>query len=149
MNKRNNHKSAFKALHNAVLHIKLSALLGYQDAVLQTRRKLDTPLNHQLMLEELLAKGISEAEYDAHLIRIGEGEQFGSGQGPYGNLGDLEKIGGHEQGFEPGKVIDHEDDILVRYIFHIVQPDIGPGKILQGLDGKSGGSVGESIHVKT
>ena len=32
-----------------------------------------------IMLEELLAKGIKEAEYDAHLIRIGEGEQFGSG----------------------------------------------------------------------
>ncbi len=32
-----------------------------------------------IMLEELLAKGINEAEYNAHLIRIGEGEQFGSG----------------------------------------------------------------------
>lgn len=32
-----------------------------------------------VMLEELLAKGISAAEYDAHLIRIGEGDQFGSG----------------------------------------------------------------------
>ena len=32
-----------------------------------------------IMLEELLARGISEAEYDAWLIRIGEGDQFGSG----------------------------------------------------------------------
>ncbi|GLR65167.1 glutathione-dependent disulfide-bond oxidoreductase [Marinospirillum insulare] len=32
-----------------------------------------------IMLEELLAKGISEAEYNAHLIRIGEGDQFSSG----------------------------------------------------------------------
>ena len=32
-----------------------------------------------VMLEELLAAGHKEAEYDAHLIRIGEGEQFGSG----------------------------------------------------------------------
>lgn len=32
-----------------------------------------------IMLEELLASGISEAEYDAHLINIGEGEQFSSG----------------------------------------------------------------------
>ncbi len=31
------------------------------------------------MLEELLALGHSGAEYDAWLIRIGEGEQFGSG----------------------------------------------------------------------
>lgn len=32
-----------------------------------------------VMLEELLERGISDAEYDAHLIRITEGEQFSSG----------------------------------------------------------------------
>lgn len=32
-----------------------------------------------IMLEELLALDVKEAEYDAHLIRIGEGDQFGSG----------------------------------------------------------------------
>ncbi len=32
-----------------------------------------------IMLEELLALGIVEAEYDAWLIRINEGDQFGSG----------------------------------------------------------------------
>lgn len=32
-----------------------------------------------VMLEELLAQGHSGAEYDAWLIRIGEGDQFGSG----------------------------------------------------------------------
>jgi GST-like protein len=32
-----------------------------------------------IMLEELLAAGHSDAEYDAWLIRIGEGDQFGSG----------------------------------------------------------------------
>ncbi|MBS7791104.1 glutathione-dependent disulfide-bond oxidoreductase [Roseococcus sp. SDR] len=32
-----------------------------------------------VMLEELLARGHKGAEYDAWLIRIGEGEQFGSG----------------------------------------------------------------------
>ena len=32
-----------------------------------------------VMLEELLALGIHEAEYDAHLINIGEGDQFSSG----------------------------------------------------------------------
>lgn len=32
-----------------------------------------------IMLEELLALGHAEAEYDAWLVRIGEGEQFGSG----------------------------------------------------------------------
>jgi GST-like protein len=32
-----------------------------------------------ILLEELLALNINEAEYDAHLINIMEGEQFGSG----------------------------------------------------------------------
>ncbi|MFT4939680.1 MAG: GST-like protein [Paraglaciecola sp.] len=32
-----------------------------------------------IMLEELLALGISGAEYDAHLVKIMDGEQFGSG----------------------------------------------------------------------
>jgi GST-like protein len=32
-----------------------------------------------IMLEELLAMGIKNAEYDAYLINISEGEQFGSG----------------------------------------------------------------------
>ncbi|MDF1749040.1 MAG: glutathione-dependent disulfide-bond oxidoreductase [Alphaproteobacteria bacterium] len=32
-----------------------------------------------IMLEELLAKGYSGAEYDAWLIKIGDGDQFGSG----------------------------------------------------------------------
>ncbi len=32
-----------------------------------------------ILLEELLALGIAEAEYDAWLIRINEGDQFGSG----------------------------------------------------------------------
>jgi GST-like protein len=32
-----------------------------------------------VMLEELLARGFTGAEYDAWLIRIGEGQQFGSG----------------------------------------------------------------------
>lgn len=32
-----------------------------------------------IMLEELLALGITDAEYDAYLIKINEGDQFGSG----------------------------------------------------------------------
>lgn len=32
-----------------------------------------------VLFEELLARGFSEAEYDAWLIRIGKGDQFGSG----------------------------------------------------------------------
>jgi len=42
---------------------------------------LGTPNGQKItiMLEELLALGVTEAEYDAHLINIGEGEQFSSG----------------------------------------------------------------------
>lgn len=32
-----------------------------------------------ILLEELLERGFKDAEYDAHLIRISEGDQFGSG----------------------------------------------------------------------
>lgn len=32
-----------------------------------------------IMLEELLAAGVDQAEYDAHMIQIGEGDQFSSG----------------------------------------------------------------------
>lgn len=32
-----------------------------------------------IMFEELLAAGVTDAEYDAHLIAIGEGDQFSSG----------------------------------------------------------------------
>ncbi|MGB7997362.1 MAG: glutathione-dependent disulfide-bond oxidoreductase [Photobacterium halotolerans] len=32
-----------------------------------------------IMLEELLALGVTDAEYDAHLINIGDGDQFSSG----------------------------------------------------------------------
>lgn len=32
-----------------------------------------------ILLEELLAKGFDGAEYNAHLIKIGDGDQFGSG----------------------------------------------------------------------
>ena len=39
-----------------------------------------------IMLEELLAAGVSEAEYDAWLINIGEGDQFSSGFGRHDNV---------------------------------------------------------------
>ncbi|EJL6393368.1 glutathione-dependent disulfide-bond oxidoreductase [Vibrio navarrensis] len=32
-----------------------------------------------ILLEELLALGVTQAEYDAHLIKIGDGDQFSSG----------------------------------------------------------------------
>ena len=38
-----------------------------------------TAVKVTVMLEELLALGHAGAEYDAHLIKIGDGDQFGSG----------------------------------------------------------------------
>lgn len=49
------HKSDLKSLRMGQGQIKLSALLGYQDAVVRARATLDGPLNDQLMLEKLLA----------------------------------------------------------------------------------------------
>ncbi|MFK8029687.1 MAG: hypothetical protein AB8G18_05575 [Gammaproteobacteria bacterium] len=49
------HKSELKSLRMKEGQIKLSSLLGYQDAVVRARASLDGPLNQQLMLEKLLA----------------------------------------------------------------------------------------------
>ena len=42
-----------------------------------------------VMLEELLAAGHSGAEYDAWLIKIGDGDQFGRAQHGAGGSGDV------------------------------------------------------------
>ena len=60
---------------------------GYDDKELPVGKhplqlySLGTPngVKVTMMLEELLALGHSGAEYDAWLIRIGDGDQFGSG----------------------------------------------------------------------
>ncbi|MEM7083514.1 MAG: DNA polymerase III subunit delta' C-terminal domain-containing protein [Pseudomonadota bacterium] len=49
------HKTDLQSLRQGRGEIKLSALLGYQDAVLRARARLDSPLNQQLMIEALLA----------------------------------------------------------------------------------------------
>lgn len=51
-----------------------------------------------VMLEELLEKGIEAAEYDAHLIQIGEGDQFGSG---FVEANPNSKIGAGGSQYEP------------------------------------------------
>ncbi len=60
------------ATHEAALPVGKHALQLYS---------LATPngVKVTVLLEELLELGIAEAEYDAYLINIGEGEQFGSG----------------------------------------------------------------------
>lgn len=65
-----------------------------------------------IMLEELLAAGIKEAEYDAWLINIGEGEQFSSGfvaLNPNSKIPALlDKTGDQEQRvFESGAILLH------------------------------------------
>ena len=60
------------ATHDKVLPVGKHALQLYS---------LATPngVKVTILLEELLELGIAEAEYDAYLVNIGEGEQFGSG----------------------------------------------------------------------
>ncbi|GAA0220038.1 glutathione-dependent disulfide-bond oxidoreductase [Castellaniella daejeonensis] len=65
-----------------------------------------------IMLEELLAQGHSGAEYDAWLIRIGEGDQFGSGFvaiNPNSKIPALVDRSGPEpiQVFESGAILLH------------------------------------------
>ncbi len=63
-----------------------------------------------IMLEELLALGIAGAEYDAHLIRIGEGEQFGSGFVELNPNSKIPALADHSQSpplrvFESGSIL--------------------------------------------
>ena len=70
-----------------------------------------------IMFEELLARGHKGAEYDAWLIRIGEGEQFGSGfvaANPNSKIpalvdrsGPLNGTGGPVRVFESGAILMH------------------------------------------
>lgn len=61
-----------------------------------------------ILLEELLALGHHGAEYDAHLIRIGEGDQFGSGFveiNPNSKIPALMDIGADIPVFESGSIL--------------------------------------------
>jgi GST-like protein len=65
-----------------------------------------------IMFEELLAAGHSEAEYDAWLVQIGEGEQFGSGfveANPNSKIPALVDRSGPEpvRVFESGAILVH------------------------------------------
>lgn len=61
-----------------------------------------------IMLEELLEKGVKEAEYDAHLIRIGEGDQFSSGfvaVNPNSKIPALLDTTNNQRVFESGAIV--------------------------------------------
>src|ERR1044071_10496060 len=62
-----------------------------------------------IMFEELLAKGHKGAEYDAWLIKIGDGEQFGSGfvaANPNSKIPALVDRSGDRSGREPIRVFE-------------------------------------------
>src|SRR5690348_8710054 len=65
-----------------------------------------------IMFEELLEAGHADADYDAWLIRIGEGEQFGSGfveVNPNSKIPALVDLSGPEpiRVFESGAILVH------------------------------------------
>lgn len=61
-----------------------------------------------VLFEELLALGIQEAEYDAWLINIGEGDQFGSGfvgVNPNSKIPALYDVSADKRVFESGAIL--------------------------------------------
>jgi GST-like protein len=81
-----------------------------------------------IMFEELLAKGHSQAEYDAWPIRIGEGDQFGSG---FVDVNPNSKIPAlvDRSGAEPVRIF--ESGAILLYLaekFGEFLPKSGPGR---------------------
>ncbi|QJF50002.1 glutathione-dependent disulfide-bond oxidoreductase [Roseobacter ponti] len=74
-----------------------------------------------VLLEELLALGISDAEYDAWLIRIGEGDQFGSGFVGINPNSKIPALSDHsfnppQRIFESGAILLHLAERFDRFI---------------------------------
>lgn len=74
-----------------------------------------------VLLEELLALGISDAEYDAWLIRIGEGDQFGSGFVAINPNSKIPALSDHsfdppQRIFESGAILLHLAERFGRFI---------------------------------
>ena len=81
-----------------------------------------------IMLEELLAAGEAGAEYDAWLINIGEGDQFGSGfvgLNPNSKIPALQdrSVTPHQRVFESGSILIY----LAEKFGHFL-PDGGPAR---------------------
>jgi len=80
-----------------------------------------------IMLEELLALGHKGAEYDAWLIRIGEGEQFGSG---FVAINPNSKIPALLDRSGPTPIRVFESGAMLLYLaekFHALLPEHGAG----------------------
>ncbi|MEO1651357.1 MAG: glutathione-dependent disulfide-bond oxidoreductase [Pseudomonadota bacterium] len=81
-----------------------------------------------VMFEELLALGITEAEYDAWLIKIGDGDQFGSG---FVDINPNSKIPAlldrstdpHVRVFESGSILVHLAEKFSKFL-----PTSGPAR---------------------
>ena len=95
-----------------------------------------------VMLEELLATGHEGAEYDAWLIRIGDGEQFSSGYVAVNPNSKIPVMVDHS--VDPPRridaVIDHDRDFRVRVHGHIPAAELlavadadQPGVVLRPL----------------
>ncbi len=82
-----------------------------------------------ILLEELLAAGVSAAEYDAHMIKIGEGDQFSSGF----------------VGVNPNSKIPAFVDHSVEPAIHVFES----GNILLYLAEKYGHFLPQDLHKKT
>lgn len=81
-----------------------------------------------VMLEELLALGIDEAEYDAWLINIGDGDQFGSGFvdiNPNSKIPALMDRSGDKsvRVFESGAILMHLAEKFGKFL-----PESGPAR---------------------
>ena len=93
------------------------------------------------MLEELLAAGHSGAEYDAWLINIGEGDQFGSGFVAVNPNSKIPALADHSTPtptpiFESGAILLYLADKFGAFIRQIRQT--GDNLILALLAGRSG-----------
>ena len=72
-----------------------------------------------IMLEELLELGISDAEYDAYLIKIGEGHQFGSGftqLNPNSKIPALLDTQAQQRVFESGSILLYLAEIFGQFL---------------------------------
>ena len=76
----------------------------------------------------------------------GADEQLGIGQGPDRHMDQAIDIVGHENGFDAGEMIDHENAGPIGDIFAAMQVDPGPDQVGKGLDGQSGGAIGKTVH---
>ncbi|HAB75270.1 MAG TPA: glutathione-dependent disulfide-bond oxidoreductase [Pantoea sp.] len=107
-----------------------------------------------ILLEELLAVGVKEAEYDAWLIRIGDGDQFGSGFVDINPNSKIPALSDHsvnppQRVFESGSILLYLADKFGHFL-----PDDPAGRTealnwlfwLQGAAPFVGGGFGHFYH---